>query len=475
MVSIVDAPKITRRLTDVWSDFSLSQKFALASGIVMLAGMIVVGSWVAREVEQGVTKSTAHAAALYVDSFISPLTQEIAGSENFSVGQIRALDEALRDSPLGKRLVSVKIWKQDGTIAYSLDYDLIGQKFEPTTELKAAFAGQVLANFDDLHDEEDKPERSTGLPILEIYSPVRAPWSGQVIAVVEFYENGLELQKSINKARLGSWLAVAGIMLSIGAILMGIVHKGSRTIEEQRKTLRDQLREVTRTSEQNKLLRERAQKASQRVAELNEQYLKRVSADLHDGPAQLLAFASLKMNTIGKTQDPKIQQLEVDAVNQSLVDAMQDIRNICRGLALPEIKQLSIRKTIERVVNLHIERTGTHVDLTNGENDLNASHPIKICVFRFVQEALNNAWQHAGGKDQAVIWDYDARSRKLNIRVSDGGAGIPARPEGENMDGLGIQGMRERLESIGGTLTVDSSAGSGTTLSMQVDLGLDVA
>ncbi len=288
-----------------WQSFSLARKFVVMGGLVVIVGAFVIGSWVSRQIADGVTRNTAIATALYVDSFISPLTGELENKDILSIGPIRALDEAFKDSPLASRLLSVKIWKPDGTIVYSNDYELIGRKFEITEELEGASKGEVMASFDNLGDQEDEEQRKLGIPLLEIYSPIRAPWSGEVIAVTEFYENGEDLMRTIAEAKRRSWLLVGAVMSAMAGLLMTIVFQGSRTIDKQRWALQEQLKVANEASDQNRRLRNRVQKASERVSELNEHFLRKTSAELHDGPAQLLGFAALRIGEIRKIRNTK--------------------------------------------------------------------------------------------------------------------------------------------------------------------------
>jgi len=69
---------------------SLSQRFAATGGLVMLAAMIVIGLWVTSRIERNVIDSAAASTALYMDSFIAPLTQELDVSDTLSIGPIRA-------------------------------------------------------------------------------------------------------------------------------------------------------------------------------------------------------------------------------------------------------------------------------------------------------------------------------------------------------------------------------------------------
>ena len=468
LVSATNDDEMTTRTR--WGGFSLTQQFVIMGGLVVAAGMVIIGFWVARQIEDGVTRNAAAATALYVDSFISPLTRELQTADTLSIGPIRALDEIFKDGPVGNRLVSVKIWKPDGSIVYSSDYDLIGKKFPVTRELTEANSGKVVAGFDDLHDEEDARERASGLPILEIYSPIRAPWSGEVIAVAEFYENATELQQTIASARRQSWMIVAAVMACMAGLLMTIVHRGSMTIDRQRSALQSQLVEVTNTSEQNRLLRNRAQEASERVTELNERFLKRTSAELHDGPAQLLSFASLRLGEASKIGNKRERDTEIEVIKTALNDAMLDIRNVCKGLSLPDIDRLTVQEIIERVGRSHVERTNAPLDIALTNQEIRASKPVKICIYRFVQEALNNAWKHARDSAQAISCILDEDGKSLSVSVEDDGPGFDVMARRPEADGLGLGGMRERVRSIGGELLIDSEPGHGTSLTLQVNL-----
>ncbi len=454
-----------------WPRLSLAQKFIVMCAVVVTIGMLTIGAWVARQIESGVTQNAATTTALYVDGIISPLTQDLRDSDQLSLRSVFALDKAIAEGPISKRLLTVKIWNADGTIAYSTDHALIGNRFDVTEELERAANGEVVAGFDDLGDEEDAEERKSGLPLLEIYSPIREPVSGNVIAIAEFYENGMALQNTLATARQQSWLIVAAVMSAIAGLLMTIVYSGSKTIERQGVALEARLGEVTEASEQNQRLRSRVQRASEKVTELNERYLRNVSSELHDGPAQLLGLASLRLGGIVRIESIDQRKEEVGFIKKVLDDAMEEIRNLCRGLTLPEVVDLTIQDVIERVANIHMERTGTAVETEVTQELLPASHSIKICTYRFVQEALNNSWQHASGIGQSVSCEYDNDSHMLEISVSDEGTGISDNAFEDDKRGLGLGGLRERINSIGGHLSIASHADRGTKLTMTVRLG----
>lgn len=451
-----------------WHGLSLARRFALTGGIVMLVGMVAIGSWVASRIEDGVTRNAASTTALYIESIIAPLTQELRRDDALSPRAVHALDEVLATPAFRDRVVSFKLWRKDGRIAYATDPALRGQAFPSTRELEAALAGHVVAHFDALGDDEDAPERATGLPLLEIYSPVRGAWSGEVIAVAELYEDARELRANLRVARLESWLVVGAITLLTGAALFGIVLSGSRTIERQRQALEARVAELDELATQNRRLRLRVQRASSRTSEVNERFLRRISAELHDGPAQLLGFAALRVESIGAEPDPQRRTAEVRRVRDSLGDALRDLRAICRGLALPEIDGLSLRELLDHAVEAHRKRTEARVELTV-DGDLAARElprPLRICVYRFVQEGLSNAYRHAG--DVTVRVGARVADRRLELAIEDDGPGLGS----ASLDGagLGLAGLRDRVESLGGEFRVESRTGAGVRIAMAVDL-----
>lgn len=451
-----------------WNGLSLALQFGLAGAAVVVCAMLVIGFWVTRVIEAGVKDNAAIATALYVDSVIAPILPELRGSKPLDPGVMRALDETLSQGALGQRLKSFKIWRRDGSIIYALDASLIGRSFPVTEALAEAWQGKVVAELDELADEESARERESGLPLLEIYSPIREPWSGEVVAVSEFYEVAGDITRRIAAARTESWLLVGAVTAAVLGLLSAIVLNGSRTIDSQRLALTQRVGELSELSAQNSALRRRVQGASQRAAAINERYLRRIGADLHDGPAQLVAYASLRLGSeaiTGWFSGSPERQAEIALIRSRLDEAIGEIRDICTGLVLPHIEKTDLAGLVELAAGAHEQRTGSRVRRPAATLDAHLSTPEKIVIFRFVQEALNNAFRHAGGEDQAV--EVGTRNGRLVVDVSDGGPGFdPA----ARSDGLGLAGMKERIESIGGQFDLATSpAGTRVSISLAME------
>jgi signal transduction histidine kinase len=446
---------------------SLARQFAIAGSVVLLAGMVAIGVWVTKQIEDGVTRNTGTSTALYVDSFVAPLVQELVQRDTLSSQARAELDGLVEKAGFGKRIVSIKIWKPGGLIAYASRASIIGKVFPSTPNRERAWAGEVTAELDTLIDEEDALERAAGLVLLEIYSPLRENRTGRIIAVAEFYETAAALKQHLFWTKLQSWLVVAAVTLCMLGLLFGIVLRGSRTIEKQRHALEQRVSDLSRLLAQNEELRNRVQRASRRTTEMNERYLRRLSADIHDGPAQLLAVASLRLDALkplvtNVAESTSGERSDLEIVRESVTGALSELRDVCAGLILPELDDLGPVAILRNVAQAHERRTGTIVGLAIDSVPDDLPKSMKICVYRFVEEALNNAYHHAGGEGQGVTCRCDGQA--LEVEVSDTGPGFDSSQKTETRRGLGLPGLRERIESLGGTLEISSAPGKGTRL-----------
>jgi signal transduction histidine kinase len=196
---------------------------------------------------------------------------------------------------------------------------------------------------------------------------------------------------------------------------------------------------------------------------------------LHDGPVQELGAALLRMDrVIG--QDPsslalnpnKVWQEQLPAIQTSMQNAIQEVRGLASGLGLPQLDGLRLNEVLRQVVSSHERRTGSKVKLGIAGLPEQADLSMKITVYRIVQEALNNAFHHAGGTGQAV--SAQAEAGRIQIEVSDQGPGFDVNQSIDWEQHLGLAGMRERVESLGGAFSIESTIGHGTRVKVSLPL-----
>ena len=441
-------------------------QFMLTGGAVMLVAMLLVGSWVSHRIEQAALQNFAITAANYVESFVSPITQDLAYGDALSEPAQQAMIEIFSSAALSDRIVSYKIWKKGGLIVHASDPSLAGQTFEPSDDLRAAWQGNVSASFGDLNDLEDATEAMLGVPLLEVYSPIHEVFSGEIIAVAEFYERADALQIELWDARRTTWLVVGSAFFASGLLLIGIVRTGGRTIELQRGELRAQLAASEQLASQNNNLRRRAITANLRATAQMEQTIRRVGSDLHDGPAQHLSFAALRLDSaFGESGSADTRQ----EIRSSIDKALEEIRAISRGLALPELEELDMAGLVRRAVTERETQSGHNVDLRFAGSEPQAlSYTEKLCVYRFLQEGLSNAFRH-GNVDTAVVTVIGS-PEGVRVEIQDNGEGFDVTdPIRLNTDGgQGLIGLKDRAESIGGSLNIESTIGKGTILTLHI-------
>lgn len=469
-------PVLPTRLVRGWT---LAQRFMLASLVVLVISMTGLGWWVGQQIESGVVHRTASTTTVYLDSFVAPQLQVLSDTSSLPPERIEALDRLLTETPLGRQVISFKVWGPGGQVIYSPVPELMGHRFEVGDDQARAWQGEITGHISDLQNEENALERQYAPRLLETYSPVYAHGTNRVIAVAEFYQGVAELESEIAVAQRNSWFVVGGATAAMYLLLAGIVRRGSDTIIRQQRELEEKVISLTHLLEQNNELSERVRLAASRTTALNEQFLHRISAELHDGPAQDLSYALLRLDSVveanvalarlergalpGVSAPSSDDGAELAKIQMSLNRAMGEIRSISAGLRLPELNGLSLMETVSRVVQFHERRTETSVDVTYRHLPARVTLPLKITVYRVVEEALNNAFRHGGGIEQRV--SLIGGEGYLELTVSDRGRGFRALPaiNGEGHH-LGLVGMRERVESLGGRFHIESAVGEGTTL-----------
>jgi signal transduction histidine kinase len=459
-------------MTQLWQRagrLSLAQQFMIGSLVVLLAGMAGIGAWVARQIEDGVVQRTAATTALYVDSLVASALQDLAAGPDLSAAGASRLEWLFAETPLGREVLLFQVWDRTGRIVYSTVPGLVGQQFPTDPQLNDAFAGRVSADLGEPEGGDLLRDTMPQRDLLEIYSPVRSTDTDQVIAVAEFYYAADELRDNIVTAQRRSWLLVAGATAVIYLLLSAFVGRASDTIQRQQRALSAQVVRLTDLLRQNEELHQRARGAAERAVALNERFLRRFSAELHDGPAQDISLALLRLDNVaahyggyGDGSAATLVETEVGVIQASLRRALQELRSTSSGILLPQLGTLPVAAAVDHVTRGHRRRNDVDVEVVTRDLPEQAPLATKIAIYRIIQEALNNAVRHAGGANVAVV--VSGEGNRLRVEVRDNGPGFDPDGERGTTDRLGLAGMRERAESLGGDFRVESAPGAGTRI-----------
>ena len=215
---------------------------------------------------------------------------------------------------------------------------------------------------------------------------------------------------------------------------------------------------------------------AQRVftAQENERY--RVSRELHDEAGQALTGLKITLEMIradldrrdgGVTQtEAKLIQQQLDAAVELCELTMGQIRTLAHDLRPAALENLGLDMTLRSFCRDFSQRTHLAIDYGySGGNLPELSTAVDIALYRFLQEALTNVAKHAGCSQVRVEFHCDETTISLTVEDNGRGFDTMAALEVHNQtQGIGLSGMQERLESIGGRLIISSRPGSGTRL-----------
>jgi signal transduction histidine kinase len=266
-------------------------------------------------------------------------------------------------------------------------------------------------------------------------------------------------------------LAVAlrerGVRWSVGTPIMveghvwGLMAAG--TIVEQR-LLPDtegrlaQFTELLATAIANAESRAELAASRARIVAAADETRRQIHRDLHDGIQQRLVSLMLELRSAEATERSEVGELRtrVARTARGLAAALEELREISRGIH-PAILS---RGGLERALRVLASRSAIPVQLdVRGRRRL--PPPVEVAAYYVVSEALTNAAKHAHAS--VVTVELHAHDATLQVAIRDDGVG-GADPE----QGSGLVGLTDRIETLGGTLEVDSPPGSGTTLLIEI-------
>ncbi len=461
---------------------SLSKQFLIVSFPVILLGSLAIGWWIGNQVKESVMQRMGSVAAMFVDSFVAPQMQILSQQAELSAEQIADLNKDIKETMLGQKIISLKIWNKQGRVLFSTDPTVIGKTLPIEKALVAAINGETSSEID-IRTEADQLRHGQPMPrLIETYTPIRENRSGRVIAAAELYQQPDEIDRLATAAQLNSWKWVGSIMSLMYLCLFILVRRGSKTIDAQRAELNKKIGELTSLNEQNLQLQERIIKAAERSTLLNEDFLQRVSTDIHDGPGQDLGFALMQIknledtllesNTAGRPV-PADWSNRLTQTKAAIESALKDLRALSANIELPDIAQLSIDAIAQRVVSDHYVKTGVVVELITTKQDIPASFRNKVAIYRLLQESLANTYRHA--HDTPCRVSLKTMSNALVVEISDKGPGFDPQVALKKKR-LGLIGMRQRIEVLGGSFQIITTIGIGTTILVSLpllDLELD--
>jgi len=212
---------------------------------------------------------------------------------------------------------------------------------------------------------------------------------------------------------------------------------------------------------------------SLRIIEAQEEERKRLSREIHDGPAQMMANVLLRSDLIDRTfreKGPELAFQEITSLKEMVRDALTEVRRIIYDLRPMALDDLGLVPTLKKYIDTTEEyNKGTRMNFQSTGKEVRLPSNYETAIFRLVQEAITNAVRH--GKASEIEVNVEWLEKQVTIIVKDNGSGFDKSIV--KSQSFGLMGMKERIELINGDFIINSSPGNGTVLMFIIPLTLD--
>ncbi|MBI2216883.1 MAG: HAMP domain-containing protein [Candidatus Rokubacteria bacterium] len=210
----------------------------------------------------------------------------------------------------------------------------------------------------------------------------------------------------------------------------------------------------------------------EQIITAQEEERRRIARELHDETGQSLTTLVVGLTTIAASGDLGAVRERARELRSVAARTLEEVHNLSRGLRPSVLDDLGLLAALERYLNEYGVSHGLAVDLhARGLDGQRLPGPVETAVYRIVQEALTNTAKHAHATAVSVL--VERRDGSLHLIVEDDGRGfeVDGVLAAQDIDRrLGLHGMRERTALLGGSLTVESAPGHGTTIFVEVPL-----
>jgi two-component system, NarL family, sensor histidine kinase DegS len=229
------------------------------------------------------------------------------------------------------------------------------------------------------------------------------------------------------------------------------------------------LKEVGTALEQAKI----KQEFGIRIIAAQEEERKRLSREIHDGPAQMMANVLMRSNLIDRIYRDKGAEsalLEIKDLKESVRNALSEVRRIIYDLRPMALDDLGIGPTMKKYLSTIMEyNPGVDIQFVSYNNERRISSDYEVAIFRLVQESVNNSIKH--GKSRKIMVKLEWLRDEINVVIKDNGKGFDT--ENVREGAFGIIGMKERIDLLKGSIDINSSIGKGTVILIKVPLPIE--
>jgi len=446
----------TSRIRRIWRNpFAQTVAIGLAGmALVALASLYASRTAGRQEAVTDVRILTEIVATAVVEPNLTP---ELMQGSTDSIAQ---LDAVIRARVLTGSTTRVKLWTEDGRIVYSDVPALIGERYEFDADKQSSLAtGEVISEVSDLQGPENRFETMYG-EMLEVYLPIDGP-NGERLLYESYFDVSAVSESS---DRIFDALApiVIGSLALLEAIHLLLAWGLNRRLARAQR-------------ERERLLR--------LALDSSNEERRRIAADLHDGVVQELAGTSYAISAAAQsahasslhtspahTSSPHVQSpasqtatADLDMAAIAVRRSLQSLRSLLVDIYPQSLSGRSIDVALTELL-APVETAGIDTEL-----ELEGLPPLSQetsgLVYRVAQEGIRNAMKH--GEPTRIAVSVRQDGQQLLTSVTDDGDGFDPSAE-VPPDHFGLRLLHDAAAGQGGRLSVESEAGTGTTLTVEV-------
>lgn len=413
----------------------------VAAGLVALVLLIVASGWLSKRAatEEAIAdarETTWLIAASIVEPALTPelVRQQPAALERF--------DDFIQDRVMVGDMLRVKLWDENGTIVYSDEPRLIGERFDLGADELAVLAEtrSTDAEVSDLSQPENDYENDVGR-LLEVYARVALP-GGRPLLFEAYYSYDTVAGRSADVLQAFRPIPIAGLLVFM-ALTVPLVWVLARRLD-------------VAAAERERLL--------VAAVEASDAERRRIARDLHDGVVQHLAGISFGASATARELEgsPELAR-RIEALGTGVRHSLRALRSLLVEIYPPDLRTEGLAAALDDLV-APATAAGIAVDLQVADTEGVRDEAIAL-TWRVAQEAVRNAVRHGNPTELHVR--VTVTDHAVQLVVADNGVGFdPATVPREGH--LGLRSLRDLVVDSGGTLVLDSVPGAGTTVRLEI-------
>ena len=292
------------------------------------------------------------------------------------------------------------------------------------------------------------PRRDTVLQIADQIAALQA------VANARHQQETDQLYGQVRTRLVSMGVGTLVVALFVAVMASRHVNRLQRQIERQRRIEIDN--------------REDLERLSARLVDVQEQERRSLARELHDAVGQALTAVKMDIGIALRSDVDARGRSALEEARDISEDALRSVRDMSQLLHPSALDDFGLPATLTTYLRNFSHRTGIRAQLAE-TLDARLAPEIEVCVYRIVQEALSNVATHSGAT--ACTVSLNSGGRMLRLTIEDNGRGIgPVTTRAKSERGLGLIGMRERAQALGGTFTVGDRDGGGTVVSVALPL-----